>query len=186
MAAALDAEASRNPVLRNRLESSIARLEAAASGAETDAGDFVASHGSAPALADWLLSRPLARGAGPRFSAPLELVVLDDDLEGKYPPSTRSDILEEELRGAGVPLASGGSRIVVVLAEPRASKGRAGLGSKVKESLRASAPDARLVMVFGHPRLVAEIPEGPPVLLAWHRQGLMQAAAARWLRERLS
>ena len=186
MAAALDAEAARSATVRARLEASIARLESVAAGAETDAGDFVASHDSAPALGDWLLSRPLARGIGPRFSAPLDLVVLDDDLEGKYPPSTRSDILEEELRRFGVSLGPGGSRIVVVLAEPRASKGRAGLGAMVKQALRTSVPDARLVIVFGHPRLIDEIPEGPPVLLAWHRQGLMQAAAARWLRERLS
>jgi hypothetical protein len=85
-----------------------------------------------------------------------------------------------------VPLAPGGSRIVLVLAEPRASKGRAGLGARVKEALQAAIGTARLVVVFGHPRLVDEIPAGPPVLLAWHRQGLMQEAAARWLRERLS
>lgn len=186
MANALDAEASRTPALRARLEASIARVDAAAASAETDAGDFVASHGSAPALADWLLSRPLARGIGPRFTAPLRLDVLDDDLEGKYPPSTRSDILEQELRSLGVPFSSTGSRIVVVLAEPRASKGRAGLGSRVKEELRASVADARLVIVFGHPRLIDEIPAGPPVLLAWHRLGVMQTAAARWLAERLS
>jgi hypothetical protein len=114
------------------------------------------------------------------------VLVLDDDLEGKWPPSTPGDILQAELRHLGVPLAPGGSRIVVVLAEPRASKGRAGLGSRVTDALRASAPDARLVILFGHPRLVDEIPAGPPVLLAWHRQGLMQAAAARWLAERLS
>ena len=186
MVAALDAEAGRSASLRRRLDASIARLEAAAAGAETDAGDFVASHDSAPALADWLLSRPLVRGAGPRFSAPLELVVLDDDLEGKYPPSTPSDIVERELRRMEVPLAPDGSRIVLVLAEPRASKGRAGLGPRVKQALQATIGSARLVVVFGHPRIVDEIPEGPPVLLAWHRQGLMQEAAARWIKERLS
>ena len=107
-------------------------------------------------------------------------------MEGKYPPSTRSDIVAEELVEAGVPLAEGGNRIVLLLAEPRASKGRAGLGARVKESLRATIGEARLVVLFGHPRLLDEIPPGPPVLLAWHRQGLMQAAAARWIRERLS
>jgi beta-glucosidase-like glycosyl hydrolase len=186
MAAALDAEAGRNAALRRRLDASISRVESAAAGADTDAGDFKASHDSAPALADWLLSRPLARGIGPRFSAPLDLVVLDDDLEGKYPPSSRSDMVAEELDKAGVSLAPGGSRIVLVFAEPRASKGRAGLGTRVKEALRATIGDARLVVLFGHPRLLEEIPAGPPVLLAWHRQGLMQVAAARWIRERLS
>jgi beta-glucosidase-like glycosyl hydrolase len=186
MAAALEAEAGRNPSLRRRLDESIARVEAAAGGAETDAGSFVASHDSAPALADWLLSRPLARGIGPRFRAPLDLLVLDDDLEGKYPPSTRSDLVEQELRKEGVPLVAGGDRIVLVLAEPRASKGRAGLGPRVTQALAASVPDARLVVLFGHPRLLEEIPAGPPVLLAWHRQGLMQEGVARWLKERLS
>jgi len=186
MAAALEAESVRSPGFRRRLEESIARVEAAAAGAETDPGDFVASHDSAPALADWLLSRPLARGAGPDFHAPLELVVLDDDLEGKYPPSTASDIVERELRQAGVPLAAGGSRILLVLAEPRASKGRAGLGTRTRAALQAALPDTRLVVLFGHPRLIEEIPAGPPVLLAWHRQGLMQQGAARWIREHLS
>ena len=186
MASALDAEARRRPSLRRRLDASIARVTAAAAAAETDTGDFVASHDSAPALADWLLSRPLVRGIGPRFSAPLELTVLDDDLEGKYPPSTRSDFVGLGLREAGVPLSSGGDRIVVVLAEPRASKGRAGLGPIVKRALAASVPDAKLVVLFGHPRLLEEIPPGPPVLLAWHRQGLMQEGVARWIKERLS
>lgn len=186
MAAALDAEGGRSPAFRRRLDASIARVEAAAAGAETDAGDFVASHESAPALADWLLSRPLARGAGPTFHAPLDLVVLDDDLEGKYPPSTASDIVEQALRKADVALAAGGSRIVLVLAEPRASKGRAGLGERTKAALQAALPDTRLIVLFGHPRLVEEIPSGPPVLLAWHRQGLMQEGVARWIKERLS
>jgi hypothetical protein len=186
MAAALEREAGRSPALRRRLDQSIARIEAAASAAETDAGDFIASHDSAPALADWLLSRPLVRGIGPRFSAPLDLVVLDDDLEGKYPPSTRGDLVELALQEAGVEVAAGGDRIVLVLAEPRASKGRAGLGPRVKQALASSVPGAKLVVLFGHPRLLEEIPAGPPVLLAWHRQGLMQEGAARWIRERLS
>lgn len=186
MAAVLEREAGRSPALRRRLDQSIARVEAAASAAETDAGDFVASHDSAPALADWLLSRPLVRGIGPRFGAPLDLVVFDDDLEGKYSPSTRSDLVELALKEAGVEVAPGGDRVVLVLAEPRASKGRAGLGARVREGLASSVPGAKLVVLFGHPRLLEEIPAGPPVLLAWHRQGLMQAAAARWLKERLS
>jgi hypothetical protein len=40
-------------------------------------------------------------------------------------------------------------------------------------------------VLFAHPRLAAEIPGDTPILLAWHRQPLMQEAVARWLRERL-
>jgi hypothetical protein len=41
------------------------------------------------------------------------------------------------------------------------------------------------VVLFGHPRLAAELPEAMPVALAWHRQRLMQAAVARWLSGRI-
>jgi hypothetical protein len=34
--------------------------------------------------------------------------------------------------------------------------------------------------------LMEQIPSEAPVLLAWHRQRLMQEAVARWLRSRLS
>jgi hypothetical protein len=44
------------------------------------------------------------------------------------------------------------------------------------------APAAALVVLFGHPRLVTQIPGSAPVLVAWHGQALMQRAAARWLR----
>lgn len=186
MATALEAEARTNPALRRRLDDAIARVEGAAAAAEVDAGDFEASADSATALADWLLSRPLARGSGPRLQPPIDLMVLDDDLEGKYPPSSAGDLLEQALRRRGVPIGAGGSRVVLVLAEPRASKGRAGLGPKVKARLAEGTRGASLVVLFGHPRLIEEIPAGPPVLLAWHRQRLMQEAAARWLADRLS
>ena len=71
------------------------------------------------------------------------------------------------------------------LAEPRASKGRAGFSDRNQAALRQAARGAALVVLFGHPRLVEQMPEGPPVLLAWHRQRLMQHAVARWLRERI-
>jgi hypothetical protein len=78
----------------------------------------------------------------------------------------------------------GGSKVVLAFAEPRASKGRAGFGPASLAALRAHG-DADAVIVFGHPRLAAEVPGDAPVLLAWHRQRLMQDAVARWLVERL-
>ncbi|HEV2291048.1 MAG TPA: hypothetical protein VGR60_04360, partial [Gemmatimonadales bacterium] len=70
---------------------------------------------------------------------------------------------------------------VLAFAEPRASKGRAGFGPESLARLAHVAPTAALVILFGHPRLAAEIPGPAPVLVAWHRQRLMQDAAARWL-----
>ncbi|HEX2251236.1 MAG TPA: hypothetical protein VHH32_12890, partial [Gemmatimonadales bacterium] len=81
---------------------------------------------------------------------------------------------------------SGGSRVVMVFAEPRAWKGRSGLGPGPREALAHHAAGADLIILFGHPRLMTELPLGPPVLLAWHRQRLMQEAVARWLRGRIT
>jgi hypothetical protein len=47
------------------------------------------------------------------------------------------------------------------------------------------APGADLIVLFGHPRLLREIPSDAPVLLAWHRQRLMQEAVGRWIGRRL-
>lgn len=139
---------------------------------------------SAEALADALLARAQWRGAAPRLRPPVELVAVDDDLGGPYPPSP-SDGVRRALEAAGVPLGPGGSRVVLAFAEPRAWKGRAGFGEEARTALAAAA-DADLVVLFAHPRLVAEVPGSGPVLGAWHRQELMQAAAARWLSRRLA
>lgn len=139
---------------------------------------------SADALADALLAQGMLRGRAPALVGPLDLVVVDDDLGGPYPPSpgdwTRR-ALGEELLGR----YAGGSRVVLVLVEPRAWKGRSGLGPASREALADSAGGADLMVLFGHPRLLDELPSDVPVLLAWHRQRLMQEAVARWLRRRL-
>ncbi|HEX9892782.1 MAG TPA: glycoside hydrolase family 3 N-terminal domain-containing protein [Gemmatimonadales bacterium] len=185
MAAALEAEAGVDPELQSRLDESIRRVEHAAGLAPANAGDFIPTSSSAVALGDWLLSLPAAREPVGPLRTPLELVVVDDDLGGKYPPSSPSNLVEQQLRGAGISLGPGGSRVVLAFAEPRASKGRAGFSDASLATLRAAAPHSAAIVLFGHPRLIAQMPHGPPVLLAWHRQGLMQAAAARWLRERV-
>ena len=127
-----------------------------------------------------LLGLPLARGTAPSLHAPIELVIVDDDLGGPYPASITSAVRDGLIR-LGVPLGEGGSKVVLVFAEPRAWKGRSGLGTEARALLDAHTATAALVVLFGHPRLVAEVPEGPPVLVAWHRQRLMQGAVANWL-----
>jgi beta-glucosidase-like glycosyl hydrolase len=139
---------------------------------------------SAGGLADALLQQGMVRGDAPPLSGPVDLVVVDDDVGGPYPPSP-SDYTAKAL---GPELASrytGGSRIVLVFAEPRAWKGRAGFGEGSRDALASYASDADLIVLFGHPRLVQQLPSEAPVLLAWHRQRLMQEAVARWIRARL-
>jgi beta-glucosidase-like glycosyl hydrolase len=139
---------------------------------------------SADALADALLEQGVVRGAAPRLEAPLDLVVVDDDIGGPYPPGP-NDVVQEELGPELVRRYEGGSRVVLAFAEPRAWKGRAGFSPASQLALANAAPDASLVVLFGHPRLADELPTDAPVLLAWHRQRLMQSAVARWLRRRV-
>ena len=139
---------------------------------------------SADALADALLQQGMMRGDAPRLTGPIDLVVVDDDVGGPYAPSP-SDYTSKALGAGLADRYSGGSRVVLVFAEPRAWKGRAGFGEASREALANYAPDADLIVLFGHPRLVERLPSESPVLLAWHRQRLMQEAVARWLRARL-
>ena len=135
---------------------------------------------SADDLADAILGEVTLRAPLEGLMPPLELSIVDDDLGGPYPP-VPSDEVERELRELGVPLGRGGSRVVLAYAEPRGWKGRAGFGPDAAEQLAATAPMADLIVLFGHPRLARDIPGSAPILVAWHRERLLQRAAARWL-----
>jgi beta-glucosidase len=143
---------------------------------------FRGPYESAAHLAGAVLDRGVARGSVRHLSAPLTLAVVDDDLGGPYAPNP-SGYTAGELEARGL-VGTGGSTILLTFAEPRAWKGRSGFSAESRAALVQAAPGAALVVLFGHPRLVAEIPPGPPVLLAWHRQRLMQEAVARWVAAR--
>jgi len=178
---ALEAALASGNLSRDRLEESLARYDRALAVATAPTppvtrGPFE----SAEALADALLRKGMVRGAAPTLVGPLDLVVVDDDVGGPYPPSA-TDYVNRTLGPELIGRYSGGSRVVMVFAEPRAWKGRSGLGPGSREALNHHAAGADLIILFGHPRLLAELPGRPPVLLAWHRQRLMQEAVARWL-----
>ncbi|HET9294648.1 MAG TPA: glycoside hydrolase family 3 N-terminal domain-containing protein [Gemmatimonadales bacterium] len=136
--------------------------------------------GTGVRLSDKLLQRGFRRHTAPVFHTPIELVIVDDDQGGAW-PATPNDYTARALEAAGVPLGAGGSRIVLAFAEPRASKGRAGFGPGSRAALAEHAARADLVVLFAHPRLATEVPGPAPLLLAWHRQRLMQEAVARWI-----
>ena len=138
---------------------------------------------TATAIADRLLDRGLLRGTAPKLSRKLELAVVDDDIYGAFAPGP-SDFAERALRADGFVLEPGGDRVVLAFAEPRAAKGRAGFGPESLAALNRVVPGAALVIMFAHPRLLPQIPGDAPVLVAWHRQRLMQEAAARWVKSR--
>jgi beta-glucosidase len=182
---ALDQALASGTLPRARLELALARYGRALAAATAPTPPVTRGpYESADVLADVLLAQGMLRGRVPELHAPLDLVVVDDDVGGPYPPSP-SDWTSRALGPDLVARYGGGSRVVLAFAEPRAWKGRSGFGAAARDALAAYAPEADLVVLFGHPRLADEIPTEAPVLLAWHRQRLMQEAVARWVRRRL-
>ena len=183
---ALATALSSGTLTRERLDQSLGRYQRALTAASAPTPPVTRGpFDSADALADALLSKGMIRGSAPQLTGPLDPVVVDDDIGGPFPPGA-SDYAQRALGPEFIGRYSGGSRVVLVFAEPRGWKGRSGLGSASREALAHHGSAADLVVLFGHPRLLGEIPGKAPVLLAWHRQRLMQEAVARWLRGRLS
>jgi len=116
------------------------------------------------------------------------VTIIDDDAGGPYTIPPR-DVIVRELVGHGVGVSRqpepGTRHIILVYCEPRSWKGRGDLGAQTLEQLERLVPDASLVILFAHPRLVAQVPGDVPVLCGWHGQGLMQRAAARWVLARV-
>jgi beta-glucosidase-like glycosyl hydrolase len=183
---ALEAALASGNLSRERLEESLKRYDRALIAATAPTPPVTRGpFDSADALADTLLKAGMVRGAPPTLVGPLDLVVVDDDVGGPYPPSS-TDYVQRALGPELIGRYSGGSRVVMVFAEPRAWKGRSGLGSASREALAHYATGADLLILFGHPRILGELPNRAPVLLAWHRQRLMQEAVARWLGQRFT
>jgi len=181
VAAALTRAAARDPVLGGRVDTALERYAAALEAVPMDAPpERLPPAGSSVAAADWLLSAPLLRGEEPALNAPVDLVIVDEEQPAVWPASPNT-FVRQALVERGVAVAPGGCKVVLAFAEPRPSSGRAGFGVESTALLAREAPDAALVVLFGHPRLLDQLPGNAPVLLAWHRQRLMQEAVARWL-----
>lgn len=135
---------------------------------------------TARSVAGRLLAQGIVRGSPPDLSGGVELAVVDDDVGGWYAPGP-SDYVVRWLARHGRHERHGGKRVILAFAEPRAAKGRAGFGPESRARLETLARGAALIVLFAHPRLVAELPGDCPVLVAWHRQRLMQESVAEWL-----
>jgi beta-glucosidase-like glycosyl hydrolase len=129
--------------------------------------------------------RPL-RGQ-PATGPSVEVVTVDDDAGGPFPVGPR-DTFVAVLRSCGleateVPRPTGALPMVVALyADIKGFKGRPGLSQSAIETLGhlVTHPAGATVVLFGHPRIAAEVP-GSDLLGAWGGEPLMQEAAARWL-----
>jgi len=171
-----------------RADEALARYEKSVAGWGTGHGGRVddATLAEHQKFADGLADRAvhLVRGEAPRLGKTLAVTIVDDDVGGPYSIPPR-DVFHATLRASGVGLTPGRrpgvSRVVLVYAEPRSWKGRADLGPQSLARLERLVPGASLVVLFAHPRLAGQVPGDVPVLCAWHGQGLMQRAAARWV-----
>jgi len=133
-------------------------------------------------FADGLADRAvhMVRGERPRLSPPFPVTIVDDDVGGPYSIAPR-DVFAKTL-GVTPGRRPGVSRVILVYSEPRSWKGRGDLGERSVAQLERLVPGAELIVLFGHPRLAAQIPGDAPILCAWHGQALMQRAAARLVR----
>jgi len=149
-----------------------------------DEAALAANQQFADGLADRVVH--LVRGEKPKLGGgeSLSVSIVDDDIGGPYSIPPR-DVFHAEVKRRGMRVSPGGGagapHVILVYAEPRSWKGRADLRPQSLAQLERLVPGAALVILFAHPRLVAQIPGDVPVVCAWHGQGLMQRAAARWV-----
>ena len=111
----------------------------------------------------------------------LNIVTVDDDVGGPYPPPARTHFPQTLENLGGRLEAQNADTIVAVYSDIRAWKGRPGLSAASKTRVRELVEQgAALVVLFGHPRLAVDL-AGDNVLCAWGGEMLMQQAAAHWL-----
>ncbi len=129
------------------------------------------------------------RGKMPRLPQPWNLVIVDDDLGGPYPPPSREPLMTA-LRTGGVELVTGdapqrdnGATVIALFGDIRAWKGRPGYSAAAKETVRRTLQESktndRLIVQFSHPRLASELDVDVPILCAWGGEAVMQRATAR-------
>lgn len=182
-----------------RVRDAVARVERAASrDLPRGEGKWGSDADGRFALETALRSLQLVAGEMPDLGERVDLVTVDDDVGGPYPPPERTT-LAAELRSLGVdvaelggtaakaaaarPTEAGTGRLVAVYSDIRAWKGRPGLSEEARAAVVAALDGSggtALVVLFGHPRLAADLGEiDAPVLAAWGGEALMQRAAAR-------
>ena len=132
----------------------------------------------------------VARGEPVLAGGRIELITIDDALGGPFPPGPRTRFAATlaasgiEVRDAAA-AATEHPAVIALYADIRGWKGRPHVSTAARERVAqalAVRPDAAVVL-FGHPRLAAEVP-GDAVLAAWSGDPVMQEAAARWLADR--
>ena len=196
VAAAIDTALENGTLARERVAQAIERIEdlaetlAARSG--QPAGTAAPPAWGRPADHAWALDlaeRSLViRGGAPTLPAgEVDLLTIDDDVGGPYPPPART-AFPAALSASGVlvrevsELSAERPSLIAVYCDIRGWKGRPGLSEHARATISAAvAVHAHATLIlFGHPRLADGLP-ARRILGAWGGEALMQEAAARWL-----
>ncbi len=136
----------------------------------------------------------MVRGEAPRLGQAVEVVVVDEDSTGPWPPRERG-MFESTLRALEMdaPVVSeptAHTRVPVLIAlycDVIAWKGYDAPSevarAAVSRAIAVAAAQKRdaCVVLFGHPRHAASLPDAPRIACAWEGTPVMQAAAARAL-----
>ena len=180
--AALERAAAAGALDARRLEASLERRRAArqraAPPSRLDDAALARHRDRARTLAHAAVR--LVRGGPGAAPGAADLVVVDDDAGGPYPVAPRT-AFAEALTALGARLAPGGERVVLVFSDVKGWKGRAALSEASRRALAAALAQPATVVLFGHPRLLAEVPGSGPVWCAWSGDAVMQRAAAERL-----
>ena len=132
----------------------------------------------------------MVRGARPTLASPMDVVVVDDDLGGPAPAPSRAPFLDALVRSGFraqrvVEPSNNPARttVIALFGETQPWKGRAGYSDAARSAVEracAVAPTALLVQ-FGHPRLIRELPSARSIVTAWSGDAAMQVAVAKWM-----
>ncbi len=179
---------------RARLAESVARRRHWADWAAAERGDRGLADEEvrwADRIADRVV-HPMRNGM-PNLSRQIEVVIVDDDLGGPYPPPSREPFVATlgergfDVISAEPESAARRSRVIALFGDIRSWKGRPGYSAGSLERVRVALDAAEraavdsVIVQFSHPRLAAAIPGNGPVICAWGGDAVMQRAAARVL-----
>jgi beta-glucosidase-like glycosyl hydrolase len=135
----------------------------------------------------------VARGKPKPLRAKVDVLIVDDDVGGPYPPPSREPFLAA-LRLGSAPVTevqsaageSGTSLVVALFGDIRSWKGRPGYSAAARDAVAEAVATARrqardvTVVQFSHPRLAHQL-DAADIVSAWGGDSVMQQAAARWL-----
>jgi beta-glucosidase len=167
----------------SRVEEALGRIAAAAERvAGAVEGDVGSDEDRRWALETAVRTLRVCRGEPKLPSGPVNLLEIEDDAGGPWPPYPRL-AFPAALRRAGIEISESGTPLAVLYSDIRAWKGRPGISAAARQRVKeiaAEHPDVTLLL-FSHPRLANEVPEAANLLAAWGGEGIMQEAVVAWL-----